>query len=129
MLKLNHITINVRSMKESIAFYTNAMGFNKLNRVDMGDHILQYFNMGYGVRLELIEYKYHCENFYCNITNKGIYRHIAFDVDDIQLFYRKIIEANYYPINQPEFVEKLGFSYFLIKDPNGVEIEIIQHKS
>lgn len=77
---IDHVTINVVVMKESIDFYENTLQLQKGDFVDMGDHVIQYFSMDDFSTLELIQYKYETE----------------------------------------------GFTNFLCKDPNGVEIEILE---
>jgi catechol 2,3-dioxygenase-like lactoylglutathione lyase family enzyme len=127
-LKLDHITINVISMEESIIFYKEVLSLRMLNLVDMGNHIIQYFDLGGGARLELIEYKFDCKESKLTSTDKGMYRHLVFAVDDIMEIYDRVLQARFVPDNKPTFVDKLEFTNFLMKDPNGVELEIIQYK-
>lgn len=127
-VKLDHITINVKNMEKSIKFYKDLIGLKMLNCVDMNDHILQYFDLSNGTKLELIEYKFNCNEAILSITDKGIYRHIAFVVDDIMELYDRVLKAQEEIKSKPTYINNLGFTNFLMNDPNGVELEILQYK-
>lgn len=125
---LDHFTINVNSMKESIYFYENILKLKKLDSVDMGDHTLQYFTLDNGMMLELIAYHYETKKEEYSVDTKGIYRHLALKVKGIQEFYHHLL-INDVDITMPlGFCEKLNFYNILLKDPNGVEIELLERK-
>lgn len=122
----DHFTINVISMKESIDFYENILGLTKLNTVDMGDHTLQYFKLDGNTMLELIQYHYDTDAVNLPVDTKGIYRHLALKVKGINEFYNQLIKTNANITNPLAFCEKLNFYNILLKDPNGVEIELLE---
>lgn len=130
ILGVDHFTINVISMEKSIHFYENVLGLTKEESVDMGDHIIQYFRFSDNNTLELIKYKYETAVDNASVDTQSMYRHIAFKVDNVEEAYdilknEKDIEI----LMQPAFCMNLDFKNFLIKDPNGVELEILERNS
>lgn len=131
----NHIGINVKNMDASIRFYRDILGFQQLGGiVDQRDlHCrVQYMKIPDGVMVEFIEYYPEvCETCY-EVTQAGVYRHIAFTVDkkeDLQEYHQKLIDAREaFPeikiADQPEYLPYLDLDVLLFRDPNGVEIEL-----
>lgn len=125
ILDVDHITINLINVKDSCQFYENIFGFDKISDIDMGDHILHLYKLS-KLKLELIEYKTKQKRVQAENVNTGIYRHFAMVVDDLEE-YRKACEAAGYGINlMPTYISQINKTVMLIKDPNGVEIELIQ---
>ena len=56
MTGLDHITVNVKDLDRSKAFYGDVLGLKEAGFVQMGDHTLTYYELPQGVRLELIDY-------------------------------------------------------------------------
>ncbi len=126
---VDHITINCRKVQESFEFYENVLGLSRINTIDMGDHVLHLYQLA-DVRLELIEYKNDQKSIRAGNTDTGLYRHMALRVDDIEEAYRRCRESGYGINLEPTSIEKLnGQVIMLIKDPNGVEIELIRDSS
>ena len=125
ILSVDHITINMKAPDESFSFYEKVLELKRESVVDMGDHVLYLYRLP-GMRLELIEYKLAQKHLQTENTNVGIYRHFALLTDDIEDLHRRCEAAGCGINMKPTFVEKLGRIVMLIRDPNGVEIEIIQ---
>lgn len=126
--KLDHYTIVVKDLKKTLDFYKNTMGLEFLNTINCGDHILRYFLIPGGQRIELNEYQYQVENHVGKLNDRGAYRHIAFEVEGIFDWEKKITAAGYAFHIPVKFDEKCGVYSGLFLDPNGVEIELIEHK-
>ncbi|MGI6020345.1 MAG: VOC family protein [Lachnospiraceae bacterium] len=125
LLSIDHITINLLKIEESIRFYEDVIGLSKIEDIDMGDHILHLYQLP-GAKLELIEYKGEQKIVQTGNTDIGVYRHFAVKVEDLEAA-SKEIEAAGYGVNLPiSFIPQLNTSIMLIKDPNGVEIELVQ---
>lgn len=123
---VDHITINCCKIQESFDFYQNVLELTRVGTVDMGDHVLHLYQLP-GAKLELIEYKNEQKLVHAENTDKGVYRHVALRVDDIEEVYNRCQQAGYGINLKPTAIEKLnGKVIMLIVDPNGVEIEIIQ---
>lgn len=130
ILGVDHITINVISMEKSIYFYEKVLGLTKEECIDMGDHFIQYFKFPDQNILELIKYKYETGMNATPVDTKSIYRHIAMKVDNLDEIYNIIQQEKEIEIHmKPAFCNKLNFRNILIKDPNGVEIEILERKN
>lgn len=125
IISVDHITINMREPEASFGFYEGVLGLEKVDVVDMGDHVLHLYGLP-GLKLELIEYKREQKTVCASNTDIGVYRHFAVCVDDLEEC-RKLCEEAGYGINMyPEFIEGIGKTVMLVRDPNGVEIEIVQ---
>ncbi len=125
-MRIDHVTINVTDMEAAEAFYRDALGLTKLQDVDMGDHELHYFDLGDGQLLELIWYKDAQPEIHPDVKTKGIFRHLALAVDDLDAVYRRIIAHGGTVTSTPAEVPKLHFRNILVRDPDGVELEIVQ---
>ncbi|MEE0955722.1 MAG: VOC family protein [Eubacterium sp.] len=125
-MKLDHFTINVTDLEASRKFYGEVLGLEALPTVDMGDHELWYFSLGGGAMLELILYKDRQPELHPAVKTKGIYRHFALAVDDLDALYEKLTAAGTRILQEPAYVPNLKFRNILIEDPNGVEIEIVE---
>ncbi|MGN0362513.1 MAG: VOC family protein [Bilifractor sp.] len=125
-MNLDHVTINVTDMNVTEKFYESVFGLKKLPSVDMGDHEIHYYDLGGGTLLELIEYKDEQPEMHPEVKTKGIYRHLAFRVDDLEKTYENARKAGAKIICEPAYVPKLKFHNFLMLDPNGVELEVLK---
>ena len=123
--KVDHITINCKDLEASIRFYEGLLGLEKSDIVDLGDHALYYYILP-GTRLELIDYKNQQKVLETGNTDVGIYRHIAFETDDLDGLYNAIKDAGYKINLPPTMIPEIGKRIILIVDPNGVEVEFVQ---
>ena len=121
---VDHITINCIDVTASRRFYEQIFELPRLNDVDLGDHILHYYQLP-GVKLELIEYLTPQKIWQTGHTDTGIYRHFAVCVDHLETIHSRC-QGNVKINLQPTFIPQLGKTVMLIQDPNGVEIEVIQ---
>ena len=126
-MKADHITINVTDMKRSEDFYGRILGLKQLDTVDMGDHELHYFEIPGGPRIELISYTDDFGEMHPDSRTAGLFRHLAFDCEDIDALFKTFKENGVTVIQEPAMVEKLKFRNLMAKDPNGVELEFIQY--
>lgn len=124
---IDHLTINLRDVEKSLWFYGTLLGLRRLPDVDMGDHLLRYFALPNGGKLELTEYRYATADSGNDATDLGRARHLAFEVDDAYAVEKMLVQAGY-PFHVPvSHVECLGFSGGLTRDPNGFELEFLQY--
>ena len=123
---INHITINCVDKEDTFNFYEKLLGLKKIEEVDMGDHVLYYYGLPNGIRLELIDYKEKQKKWETGNTDIGIYRHLALEVDDLNELCRNCKETGVKINLEPKFIPEIKKTIMLIVDPNGVEIEAIQ---
>jgi len=126
---IDHISINVVDLNETVKFYTNVFGLKTCGTVDMGDHVLTYMDLPGRCRLELIQYHYgHGDASICE-TDRGILRHVAFEVEYLKDIKKQCDRHNVDVKLQPVHVENLNCTAMLIRDPNGIEIELVEKDS
>jgi catechol 2,3-dioxygenase-like lactoylglutathione lyase family enzyme len=124
--RIDHITINVKDLNASLSFYRDAVGLERLESIDMGDHVLDYMSLPGGIKLELISYKFKTSQLTTAATDTGIFRHIAFAVDDLDSVLMRCEKLGARIRLRPQYVEKLGCRTMLVEDPNGIELEFMQ---
>ena len=125
ILALDHVTINLLKPEESYRFYETVLGLKKMRDVDMGDHVLHLYQLA-DVTLELISYKEPQQAVQAGNTDVGVYRHFAVVTDDLQAAFCRCVDAGYGVNLGPTFIAQIGKTIMLVKDPNGVEIEMVQ---
>jgi catechol 2,3-dioxygenase-like lactoylglutathione lyase family enzyme len=138
---LHHTAISVSDLDKSIHFYCELLGMTLewrmehrqgealermtgLNGVDLSVAMLS----GWGCRVELLQYHFPTGQPYP--TNKpqcdnGII-HIAFQVDDIDNLYEKLLNQGV-RFNAPPQVTRPGVKATYFRDPDGMTIEMIQY--
>jgi lactoylglutathione lyase len=123
---IDHLTINLSAVDESLFFYEHVLQLKRLNTIDMGDHILTYFRLSTSCRLELIEYRNNDNVVSIQESAKGVYRHMALIVDDLDAIRESCASNNVMITLEPQYVDKLSCRIMLLRDPNGVEIELVE---
>lgn len=126
--RMDHITINVVDLKQTLWFYGDLLGLKRLPDIDFEEETLYFFELPGFMKLELIMFKH--DTRICNLSalEKGIFRHLAFSCKDVYAVEKELTESGY-PFHVPvSYNEKLGFYGGLTKDPNGVELEFLQYK-
>jgi glyoxylase I family protein len=123
--KIDHVSINVTDIRQSLDFYGRILGLTQLQTVDCGDFDITYFALPDGSRLELFDY--HGTN---KITTRpesevGL-RHLAFLVDDVAA-HEEQLRRNGVEITLPTCdLPALGARVMLFLDPNGVTLEFCE---
>lgn len=125
MVFLDHIAINVIDPQRSIRFYTETMGLVYLGHIRMDDHTLYYCQLSGATKLEMIDYDQSEDPRILSIKTKGMYRHIALEVTDMETFRKQITDTSCI-IQDVSDCKQLAFRNMLLMDPNGIEIEIIE---
>ena len=123
---VNHITVNCTDKEAAFGFYEKLLGLKKIEEVDLGDHVLYYYDLPNGIRLELIGYKEKQKKWETGNTDIGIYRHLALEVDNLNELYENCKKAGVKINLEPKYIPEIKKTIMLIVDPNGVEIETIQ---
>ena len=130
MFDFNHVTISVENLKDTLEFYYK-FGFEKYKEyhdenvdiihLKLNNMILEIFN--YQDKDGLPE---HSKNLNIDLKTIGN-KHFGLGVNDI-IKAKKFVEDN--NLNDTEIIinkGRLGKSYFFIKDPNGILMEIIEN--
>lgn len=115
-MKMIHVTINVLNLEESIEFYRDAIGLEIVGDLrDKANLPIVFLSDGVSSQIELIENK---EQIF-----KGEGISIGFTTNNLEETHKNLVEKGY---NPTEFISPMeGIKFFFIKDPNGLELQII----
>jgi glyoxylase I family protein len=120
---VQHIAINTKDIEASVGFYRDLMGFAETKRVDMGDSILVYMQVGDDCYLELFDQKGRTTDEPRPDTQAGL-RHLAFDVDDLSEWNDFLKEKGVPFIVDLVEMPELGKRGILFTDPDGTVLEL-----
>jgi len=121
--RIDHIAVNTVDIEESVKYYEEMFGFQEVNRADMGECVLVYLEINSGSYLELFDLKGDCVKGDISGNLQGL-KHIAFHVDDIIAWEKKLREKKAEFVMQLTRMEPIKKDGILIKDPNGVIVEL-----
>ena len=122
-MKFLWTTIYVKNLEESLAFYSDLVGLQMLQRFPGGPGIEMAF-MGNGIDGEtLVELIADSNN---SSVNHSEFIYIGFSVDSVDEMLDTVKRKNIAVHSGP--VETPGFKFFCIKDPNGVNVQFFQQK-
>lgn len=115
-MKVKYSTMIVEDMKESVDFYTSKCGFEIDSEYDIPNGALITLLKGEGeTMLELIK---------DNVNETGLYS-IGMDVDDINKEINDLKSKGVEIILEPTTISVGRMALF--KDPNGINIVLIEH--
>lgn len=126
MAKFVHSMIRVLDETRSVDFYGRAFGLEVIDRLDFDSFTLIYLaNPQNSFELELTVNKGRTEPY---VLGDG-YGHAAFVVADIEAEHQRFTTAGFAP-RKPVSLEQEGQTvarFFFVQDPDGYQIEVIQH--
>jgi len=142
VLGTNHTSFTVSNMDRTVAFFTDALGFEVISRAPRDSAIIERvtgvkgaqievtYIQGPGHRLELIQYlapadKGRVRSLPCDTG----FAHIAYDVDDIDAAIAASEPHGVLPIGDPVAIDKgpnKGGRVVYLRDPDDVTIEYIE---
>ena len=117
-----HNNLNVRNLKESIAFYEQALGLRETKRIEAtdGSFLIVFLGDGRSVhKLELTWLRDRKEKY--NLGDNEF--HLAFETDDMDTALQRHREMGCVCFENPEM------GIYFITDPDGYWIEIIPVES
>jgi len=121
--------IRVKDLKESVRFYTEALGFQVVVRGKMSSHEGTYVQMRTPTGKQILELNYYPETskFFEGYVCGSELDHLGFYVKNVREQFKRLVglgcEPAVEPFNQGSWV--LAF----VKDPNGVWLELIGRES
>jgi catechol 2,3-dioxygenase-like lactoylglutathione lyase family enzyme len=123
---IDHVSINVRDAEASARFYTEVLGFRRLQTVPMdGRFSITYFEIPGGGRMELFDYAGKNRDGVREESDVGL-RHLAFSVDDVAAAERMLRGKGVTIVLPTTDIPSLGAKVLLFLDPNGVTLEFCQ---
>ena len=142
VLATNHTSFTVSDLDRSIAFFTEVLGFEMVNRALRdpklissitgvpGADIEVAYIQGPGHRLELIQY--HGPSERSQVDSRPCdsgFAHVAYDVDDVEAAVAASAPYQVLPIGEVTVIDKgpnAGRKVVYLRDPDGVTIEYIE---
>lgn len=122
-MKFLWTTVYVKNLEESIAFYTELLGLQVTKRFPAGPGMEIAF-MGNGTEGEtLVELLADSNN---NTVNFSEFISIGFSVDSVDTMLETVKSKNISVQSGP--IETPGSKFFIIKDPNGLNVQFFEQK-
>lgn len=126
-MKLLHTMIRVKDIKKSIDFYEKLIGLKVAKEKRLDDCTLYFLADGHGeVQIELTFNDETPKNGYEMGTGFG---HFAFETNSMDEFDKKLKDYGWEYLYEPFHLSAVSSKIAFIKDPDGYEIEIIEHKN
>ncbi len=141
IIALHHTALSVNDLERSVGFYRDILGMTLEWRIDhlrsealekvvgLRNVDVSYAMLsGRGGRIELFQYHspegvpYPLDK---PVSDKGI-THIAFQVEDIDRFHKKLLNHGV-RFNSPPQVVRKGVKAAYFHDPDGITLELIQY--
>jgi len=145
VLATNHTSFTVSDLDRSIAFFSEVLGFEMVNRALRdpklissitgvpGADIEVAYIQGPGHRLELIQY--HGPSERSQVDSRPCdsgFAHVAYDVDDVDAAVAASAPYQVLPIGEVTVIDKgpnAGRKVVYLRDPDGVTIEYIEARA
>ena len=142
VLATNHTSFTVSDLDRSIAFFSEVLGFEMVNRALRdpklissitgvpGADIEVAYIQGPGHRLELIQY--HGPSERSQVDSRPCdsgFAHVAYDVDNVDVAVAASAPHQVLPIGEVTVIDKgpnAGRKVVYLRDPDGVTIEYIE---
>ncbi|MFQ3613815.1 MAG: VOC family protein [Cyanobacteriota bacterium] len=127
--RVDHVAIGVADLDERIQFFTEQMGMHLKRR---GTHNatggrIAFLADAAGFKLELIETPDPAPQGLEGHRQTGL-MHIAFRVDDIPAEHDRLCQEGLMPLRGPLHLKAAKADTALLKDPAGMEIQIIRYE-
>ena len=124
MKGMGHIALNTGNFNESLKFYKDILGLEEERTTDWGEFKMTSLLMPDGGSLEIFDYGMRFER--APSQSSVGYRHVAFLVEDVDEWYRKLVENGIETRGEPMELPVLGIKGFICIDPDGMDIEIYE---
>ena len=120
-MKMGWVTIQVNDMEESIKFYTETLALKINSRFNTDHGEITFLDAG-NTEVELM---YNPREEKINI-NKDI--SIGLEIDDIDKWLERL-ESHGHVVDRKRIVELPTVTFFFIKDPNGLNVQLYKLKA
>lgn len=124
-MKLLHTMIRVKDVKKSLKFYTELFDMELVKEKRLDDCTLYFLSDKEGyTQIELTYNDETPQNGYNIGTGFG---HFAFETNSMPEFSKKLKNFGWEFLYEPYRLSQIGSTIAFVKDPDGYEIEIIEH--
>lgn len=125
-MKFLHAMIRVKNIEESLKFYQGLFDLTVTRKIRLDDCDLYFLSDNIGeVQIELTHNDETPEGGYDIGSGFG---HFAFETNSMENFTQKLKGMGYEYLYEPFNLSAAGSTIAFVKDPDGYEIEIIEHK-
>lgn|SRR5574344_13377 len=125
-MKFLHSMIRVKDVKKSLDFYTNLFGMELEKEKRLDDCTLYFLSDKEGYTQ--IELTYNDNTPKCGYDLGNGFGHFAFETDSMEDFGNSLKSMGLEYLYEPYKLTAIGSTIAFVKDPDGYEIEIIEHK-
>ncbi|MHC1747664.1 MAG: VOC family protein [Cellulosilyticaceae bacterium] len=116
------VTLTVHNMEASLKFYHDIIGLEILKRFNAGEDLeIAMLGKNDGTKVELLCHK----SLVGLVHREGI--SIGFEVQSLDNALA-LVKANNIPIKRGPLSPIPSTQFFFIDDPNGIEVQIVEHK-
>jgi len=125
IIGIDHIALTVRSLEESVNFYTNMLSFEVEQRFEYKERglTIQFLSIG-EVQLELFGYSKEVAEQERKPLQAGI-AHMAFEVDNLDETYVELQKRGIKFEGEPR-TAMMGQRILFLSDPDGNRIELVE---
>jgi len=126
-LGTHHIAVQTRNWDESVTFYTNVMGMEKIAQFVSAERRIALFDIGDGSHMELFEPTANSPKAGDEAVNDPV-THIAFTTTDIEAAVERVREAGMVITTEIKTLDigHLNITIAFFKGPSGEIIEFFQ---
>lgn len=125
-MKLLHAMIRVKDIKKSLDFYGKLFDLELAKEKRLDDCTLYFLSDKEGYTQ--IELTYNDETPAEGYDIGNGFGHFAFETDSMDNFGKKLHSLGYEYLYEPYNLAAVSSTIAFVKDPDGYEIEIIEHK-
>ncbi|WP_170284766.1 VOC family protein [Kribbella amoyensis] len=120
--ELNHVGARISDLEASLAFYTEQIGAEVVDRIVMGDGRVDRVHVQIATGLvELL----HSRDAAAPDATYGL-DHVGFMTDDLDGDFARLTEAGYAALSEPRTASSGQGRLAFLADPNGVRVELLQ---
>jgi len=121
-VRLSHVCFGSQDLAATIAFYSNLLDAEVVHRFvnDSNELYGVFLKVSNGTFLEFF-------NQQEPVATGGLFRHVCFEVDDIEEMAEKVLKMGYSPEVKRGRLDRI--LQFFVHDPDGTMIEFQEHDS
>ena len=122
-VSLDQYCINVSNLERSVAFYEEVIGLEVTHRIEIPNVSEVVLAGADGNRIQLAWHHDHEGP----IDHGNAFWKLYLNTDDCEGLYKRAIDAGCESISAPERLERWPVTAAFISDPDGYQVEILQH--
>jgi lactoylglutathione lyase len=138
--RLDHVSIATQDLDRSLEFYTGLLGLPLMNRGEIDESLIADMSGNHDVKVLFADIDLGRGQVLELLQSEGTDTeshlpsgHFALAVDDIEDVHRRLIEAGVEPQGKITQIDEPGHWFgakaAYVLDPNGVTVELIQHRT